>query len=146
MVSMEWTVRWMGSKECDIQLVITFLKDKLNPYLMVLFGSLAKGTARADSDVDVAFLRHAQCSPYQIFMIGQELAQLLNKEVDLLDLEQSSTVMKAQIITSGRILYCSDDEKRMDFYIRALKEYALLNEERTPVLDELERRGSVYGK
>jgi uncharacterized protein len=136
----------LEKENTDIQSIVTFLRDKLDPYLLVLFGSLAKGTARADSDVDIAFLSDDQCSSYQIFMIGQELAQLLGKEVDLLDLEQSSTVMKAQIVTSGRIIYCSDETKRMDFYIRALKEYALLNEERAPVLDELARRGSVYGK
>ncbi|WP_370630147.1 nucleotidyltransferase domain-containing protein [Fictibacillus sp. 18YEL24] len=34
----------------------TYLYGKLNPYLIVVFGSTAKGTDRVDSDLDIAYL------------------------------------------------------------------------------------------
>ena len=66
-------------------------------------------------------------------------------EVDLLDLKVSSTVMKAQVISSGQVIYCADEVRRMYFYMRSLKEYALLNEERAVILQDVLRRGNVYG-
>ena len=40
----------------DITLIKNYLLEKTSPYLIVLFGSAAKGGMRATSDVDVAFL------------------------------------------------------------------------------------------
>lgn len=118
----------------DITLIKNYLLEKTSPYLIVLFGSAAKGGMRATSDVDVAFLSDQKFTAYDIFIIAQDLAGALNREVDLVDLQAASTVFQVQVIRNGKVIYCSDEYKRMLFEMLAFKKYAKLNEERKPIL------------
>jgi len=127
-----------------ISQIVDGLKDEIHPYLLVIFGSYAKGLIRDDSDIDIAYLSDKNYSSYEKFMAAQQLAGILDREIDLLDFNTASTVMQAQIISSGKVIYCTDELRRMNFYMRAFKEYALLNEERAAILLDIERRGSVY--
>ncbi|WP_315119180.1 type VII toxin-antitoxin system MntA family adenylyltransferase antitoxin [uncultured Clostridium sp.] len=120
------------------------LVKRINPYLIYVFGSAAKGILREDSDIDIAFLSEESFSDYEIFMIAQELASNLNRDIDLIDLKKASTVFKAQIVGTGIKIYCTDETKRMYFEMRTLKEYALLNEEREIILKGIKERGSIY--
>jgi uncharacterized protein len=54
----------------------------------------------------------------------------------LIDLHKASTVMKAQIVGKGRLIYEQDPPKRMNFSMVAFKEYALLNEERQVISEQ----------
>jgi uncharacterized protein len=47
----------------------------------------------------------------------------------LIDLEKASTVMKAQIVSTGKLFYEQEPLERKLFAMRPLKGYALLNEE-----------------
>ncbi|MBL4937492.1 nucleotidyltransferase domain-containing protein [Clostridium sp. YIM B02515] len=94
---------------------------------MFLFGSSVKGAFREDSDIDIAFLSDNELSDYEVFMIAQEIACVFNRDVDLIDLNKASAVFKAQIVGTGKVIYCSDDNRRMCFEMRSFKEYALLN-------------------
>lgn len=126
------------------QTIRQHLTDTLAPYVIILFGSAAKGTMHDNSDVDIAFLSDRPTTEYEIFMIGQALADKLGKEIDLVNLQRASTVFQAQIIGTGKILLDLEPSRRMVFFMRALKEYALLNEERKPIFDRLRERGSLY--
>jgi len=130
--------------ETQITKIIQCLQGTLSPWLILVFGSWATGRAREDSDIDIAFLSDAKNNSYDVFMTGQALAVQLGMDVDLLDLSEASAVLKAQIVSGGRVLYCSDEARRMVFFMRTLKEYAVLNEERAPILTEIAERGSVY--
>lgn len=126
--------------------VVEVLKKEFNPIVIYLFGSAARNELRDDSDIDIAFLTEIEVDPYECFMKAQILADIFKREVDLVNLNTSSTVFKAQVIGNGRVLYCSDEIKRMYFEMREFKEYALLNEERQRILEGIKERGSVYGK
>jgi predicted nucleotidyltransferase len=132
--------------EIDSKLIADYLRERVGAYLVILFGSHSKGMARGDSDIDIAYLSDTQLGSYEIFLVAQELANQVGCEVDLLDLKVASTVMKAQVISSGQVIYCIDEVRRMYFYMRSLKEYAMLNEERAVILQDIIRRGSVYGQ
>ena len=121
-----------------------FLIEKLSPTLIVLFGSAAKGTDRANSDIDVAFLSKNHVDVYETFMVAQELASLLNKDVDLVDLRKASTVFQFQIISAGQTIYSSNENERMSYEMKTYKMYAKLNEERQNLLEKVEESGSVY--
>lgn len=125
---------------------IEIIKEEFNPIVIYLFGSAAKDELREDSDIDLAFLCDAEVDPYTCFMKAQEIADELKREVDLINLSEASTVFKAQIIGTGKVIYCKNNTERMYFEMRSLKEYALLNEERECILNKIKERGSVYGK
>ena len=77
-------------------------------------------------------------------MNAQELASLINREIDLVDLKNSSTVFKAQVVGTGKTLFCNNDTRRMYFEMYTLNDYALLNEERAVILENIKKRGNIY--
>jgi len=124
-------------------IIIDFLKNNINPYLIILFGSYVKGNFRNDSDIDIAFLSDNKFSNYEIFMFSQDLANILKHEIDLINLKNASTVFKAQILGTGKVIYCTDENRRKYFAMRAYKEYALLNEERKVILDKYIKENDI---
>ncbi|NLU50144.1 MAG: nucleotidyltransferase domain-containing protein [Syntrophomonadaceae bacterium] len=130
----------------EIALITKHLTDKLAAYLIIVFGSAARGRLRPDSDIDLAFLSKYEFSQYDVFMAAQELAGILDRDVDLVDLSKASTVFQAQIVGKGKVLFCSDDKERMVFAMTALKKYAKLNEERACILAKVTERGRVYAE
>ena len=73
--------------------MVSLIRQRTGAFLIILFGSYAKGLARGDSDIDIAYAGEQTLSAYDNFMLAQELAALLGRDVDLLDLSQVSTVM-----------------------------------------------------
>ncbi|AQQ55420.1 type VII toxin-antitoxin system MntA family adenylyltransferase antitoxin [Planococcus lenghuensis] len=132
--------------DAKLEQVKHFLIDRLSPMLLIVFGSTANGTARQDSDLDIAFLSNQQFDEYQVFIIAQELAAILNQDVDLIDLARASTVFQMQIVSSGKLLFGEDERQRMEFEMKTYKMYAKLNEERQPILDKIDESKSIYGK
>lgn len=109
------------------------------------FGSLAKGTARPDSDIDLAVLARVPISNLRRFELAQELAVQLNRDVDLVDLRNASTVMRMQVLSTGTCLDVQDESARREFEMYAYSDYARLNEERHEILKRISASGLVYG-
>lgn len=129
------------------QTIIDILCEKLSPYWIVLFGSTVSGNTRKESDIDIAFLTdNNKLNKYDLFMIAQELAVKLDRDIDLIDLNQASTVFQAQIVQTGKTIYCTDEQKKDEFEIKALKMYAKLNEERSEILKKIDESGTIYEK
>ncbi len=120
------------------------LDARMNPFAVYFFGSAVRGKLRVDSDIDLAFLSDMTHPPYEQYLIAQEAAELLHREVDLVNLRVVETVFCAQIITHSRLLVNRDRGRVASFQIRTLKEYALLNEERALVLKRIREMGSFY--
>lgn len=139
-------VLYLNIDNSCIEKIKKLLIKELDPYVIYVFGSSVKGIFREDSDVDIAFMGDKNLSEYEIFIISQELADVLKREVDLINLKNASTVFKVQILGNGEMIYCNDDTRRMYFEMRALKEYAFLNEERQVILKNIKKRGSIYGE
>lgn len=127
--------------------IIDILCEKVSPYLIILFGSTVKGNIHNQSDIDIAFLSNEiEFDKYELFMIAQELASKLSQDVDLIDLSQASTVFQAQIVQTGKTIYCTDEQKKARFQMKALKMYAKLNEERAEIIKRIDESGSIYEK
>jgi predicted nucleotidyltransferase len=108
---------------------------------------MVKGTVHNESDIDVAYLSDNKVlDRYEIFMISQDLAAKLGRDVDLIDLNQASTVFQAQVLHTGKVIYCTDEGKKAKYELKTLKMYTKLNEERFPILKRIDESGSVYEK
>lgn len=105
-----------------------------HPVAVYLFGSLATGSVRTDSDVDLAFLPGETVDALACFNRAQELAELFGREVDLVDLTTASTVLAKEVLRTGVLLEETDRTARQEFEMQTLADYARLNEERQPVL------------
>ncbi|HKL76432.1 MAG TPA: nucleotidyltransferase domain-containing protein [Halanaerobiales bacterium] len=114
-------------------IIIDFLKEKVSPELIYIFGSYAKNSERNNSDIDIAFLSEKKVDEYNLFLLAQKLAEKLRKEVDLVDIKKVSTVFKVQII-QGELIFNIDNYKKDNFELTTFREYAKLNEERKEIL------------
>lgn len=130
------------------QIIVDVLVERLSPFMIVLFGSFAKGTAHPGSDIDIGFLRgqHSDLDSYDLFLLSQEIAAKIGKDVDLVDLNKASTVFQAQILHTGKVIYCNAEDKKAGFEMVVLKKYAKLNEERSPILKKIHESGTIYEK
>lgn len=108
------------------------------------FGSRVLGTAREDSDLDLAILVAGYADPLHLWEQANQLMDVIGCTVDLLDLRAASTVMQYQVLTQGRRLWASEPAAGL-FECFALSEKTRLNEDRVGLIADIEKNGSVYG-
>lgn len=130
----------------DSVLIISFLRRAIPDVLAIYrFGSSGTDSERDDSDVDVAFLSQAPLDPALTWNLAADLAALLHRDVDLVDLRHSSTVMRSQIVSTGDRVFCACSATADAFEAMVYSAYALLNEERAGILDDVVARGTIHG-
>lgn len=131
----------MLTKELQQQLIET-IAQRVNPDFITLFGSFAKGTAREDNDIDLAYFSKQPLSSYERFILAGDLALIENREVDI---KQIDTVFTMQIFEQGIPIYIRDVNEFTRQTMRAYSMYATLNEQRAPIIEMIKERGSVFG-
>jgi len=88
----------------------------------ILFGSLARGGARAESDIDLAVLASEPLSPSTICEIVSAVAEAIGRPVDLVDLARAGEPLLGEILRHGRFLLESDPEARAELMRRHIFE------------------------
>jgi predicted nucleotidyltransferase len=103
------------------------LVDRLSglPGLRVayLFGSLARGTEHAGSDVDVAILVDPPLGARDFGILQEALSEAAGREVDLVDLGGAPPLLRFQVISTGERLVVVDDRGRTEFEVRTMRDY-----------------------
>lgn len=126
-------------------IIVEHLKKKI-PELqsLYLFGSYADGTAISESDIDIAYLSQVPLSAIQRWNMSQQLAILLSCDVDLVELSQTNTIFRYQILSCGNRIYGSGYDVEY-FETLAYSFYLRFQEERQPIVDEIMKNKSVFG-
>ncbi len=90
----------------------TFFAQRRHAALAVyLFGSLARGTEKADSDIDVAILFEqapASTLEAQPFELQSELSEALGGRVDLVTLNCASADLVHRVLRDGHLVFEHD--------------------------------------
>jgi predicted nucleotidyltransferase len=117
------------------------------PNLMAIyvFGSQAQGTPRSDSDLDLSVLAPGLIDPNVLWSLSNDIANLVNGDVDLLDLRAASTVMQYQVISTGKAMWDIGLQARL-FEVSVFSEKLALDEARKPLLTTIAREGHVYAR
>ena len=76
----------------------------------ILFGSLAKGRATPESDLDLAVLMDAPLSAETKMVLIDDLSQAIGRPVDLIDLRVAGEPILGQILKHGIRLLGSDTD------------------------------------
>jgi len=111
---------------------------------LYLFGSQKDGSAVSSSDVDIAYLSKKPLDNVVRWELSQQLARQLSKDVDLIELSQTNTVFRYQILSTGERLYGEGYEVEA-FETLAYSFYLRFQEERQPIVDAIMQRRSVSG-
>jgi predicted nucleotidyltransferase len=78
--------------------------------LAILFGSLAKGRATPESDLDLAVLMDAPLSAETKMALIGDLSQAIGRPVDLIDLRATGESILGQVLKHGVRLLGSDTD------------------------------------
>lgn len=101
--------------EEPIQELIALLDQRFGVDALWIFGSEARGQARADSDLDVAVLLRGRPSPLELLEAKAEAGLLVGRKVDLVDLERSSPLIAMQVLRHGRLIVDRNPSRRYRF-------------------------------
>jgi uncharacterized protein len=112
-----------------------------------LFGSSARGEARADSDIDVAVIFDAsvRTDAWRLRQQAQTLASQWGREVDLVNIRDVSPVLQCEIIQSNQRLFAKDIEQADNYELFAMSQYRDYNERFAPEFARIATTGKVYG-
>ncbi|MTV50536.1 nucleotidyltransferase domain-containing protein [Heliobacillus mobilis] len=104
-----------------------------------LFGSIAKGRYRADSDLDIAVLFVPGLNKLKRFELRLELMGLLEeicqRRVDLIDLLEAPLFLQHQVRKYGKLIVEKDHAYRVRYEVQSRREYFDLQ----PVLERRQR-------
>ena len=127
----------MKLSEKQKETIIQILQNKISTLNAVyLFGSYADDSATHKSDIDLAYLTDTPITPLQNWEITNSLSTALGIDVDLVDLAQTNTIFRYQIISTGKRLQGSGYEIE-SFETLAYSFYLRFQEERKPILDAI---------
>ncbi len=132
--------------EAIIQQALNILLAEQSDMMMAyVFGSFANDQQNADSDLDLAIFCKEKLGATERWELAQKIAAHINRDVDLVDLAEASTVMRYQIIGYGKRIYCANENACAEFEILAISMYLRFNEERKPLLEAIHKTGKIYG-
>jgi uncharacterized protein len=74
-----------------------------------MFGSVARGDDRPDSDVDLLYVSasDSKSSLWELWDLRDELAQLLGRKVDLVPKNSLHWVIRDLVLTDARLVYAA---------------------------------------
>lgn len=95
--------------DADFKLLRDTLEQRGDFELAFVFGSVASGTARVDSDLDIAVQAAQVLSASQKMALIGDLADATGRPVDLVDLRTVGEPLLGQILSHGRRLLGDTD-------------------------------------
>ena len=129
-----------------IEEIKKILLECLECEAIILFGSYARGTQNAESDIDIAIKTKNKINKKRLYEISNLLEDKLKKEVDLINLDEIGDTFRYEILINGKTLYCEDELKFELYKLDMYREFLDLNESRKMIIDNIKNGGDVYGK
>jgi predicted nucleotidyltransferase len=103
-----------------------FREDSRGAIAAYVFGSVARRTAREDSDVDVAVLygeSRGKRLEDQPFALADDLRGVLGRDVDVVVLDDSPPDLAQRVLRDGVVVLDRDRAARVRFEVQARKEF-----------------------
>ena len=118
----------MDPDELNRQVAAYFADERTLPDLaaVYIFGSVARGSARADSDVDIGILyRKTPAATFanQAFDIAADLSEKLGRTADVVVMNGAPVDLVKRILRDGHIVVERDRSARIAFEVRARNDY-----------------------
>lgn len=107
--------------------VVEYLSREGPVIAVYLFGSMAKGNATEKSDIDLGILLKEDFDfladfDYKLRLMGK-LRDITGKTVDIVFINRADPILQYQIRKYGKVIFESDRTKRIEYEVRARKNY-----------------------
>ena len=129
-----------------LECIKQYLTSNFECEAILLFGSYARNTQNSESDIDLAIKLKKEIQPKELFEIKRKLEDILEKDVDLIDLDNTQDGIRYEILINGIIIYVKDEFKFELYKLDMYREYLELNESRKKIIDNIKKGGNSYGK
>ena len=103
----------MNSSNNELSKLTDFVQQNPDIKLAIVFGSVSRGTARTDSDLDIALKMRVPISATKKLELMEALCALNGRTIDLIDLSTVGEPLLGQIIKYGSLLKGSNTEMAM---------------------------------
>lgn len=124
--------------------IIDFIRKNISDIISIyIFGSYAANQQTPTSDLDIAYLATNKTDSVEKWEIQENLASLLNIDVDLVDLQETSVILRTEVIEKGKLIFSSNKYKTDYFEMTTYSMYADLNESRADILNDYKTK---YGR
>ena len=104
--------------------IVSVLERHPSVTMAILFGSLAAGRGRPDSDLDLAVSTTAPLTVVARVELIDELAAAVGRPIDLIDLTQAHGPLLQQVLTTGRLMLCRNRTEYAELLRRLVYEEA----------------------
>jgi predicted nucleotidyltransferase len=129
----------------DLAPVVTLLRREIPGLAAVyLFGSCASRDARPESDVDLAVFAGRPLPRPAVVDLQLRIANMLNRDVDLVDLAAADTILQVQVIGEGKLIDAADADAAAFFEVRVFRDYQDLKQRRLATEADIVARGRVH--
>ena len=95
--------------ESLINKIKEYLLKNENIIAIILFGSYARKTENINSDIDIAIKLNKEISKKELFQLKLNLEDLVNKDVELLNLDEIADGIRYEILINGETLYARNE-------------------------------------
>lgn len=140
------TLEWDKIKPFQDELIRIIQSALPDTEAIYIFGSFAKNNAHDSSDLDLAVYWEKKPPAELIYHVKTEISSLVKRDIDLVDLVRADTVTQAQIVSESRLIYNRRPKELAFFETRVLSQYVQLNLERREILQDIIKRGQIYGR
>lgn len=119
-----------------------------------VFGSIASGAARPDSDVDIAVLVSNAATAedlfrYRLKTMAELMAILGRDDVDLIVLNEASPLLAHRVLKKGKLIFERSPSARVAFQVRTVNRYLDTQPMRQLYLSYLKKHageGRIFGR
>ena len=125
-------------------MIIDFIRKNISDINSIyIFGSYAANQETPTSDLDIAYLATKKTDSIKKWEIQENLASLLDIDVDLIDLQEASVILRTEVIEKGKLIFTGDKYKTDYFEMTTYSMYADLNESRADIVNDYKTK---YGR
>ncbi|OQW99427.1 MAG: hypothetical protein BWK73_50500 [Thiothrix lacustris] len=128
------------------KLLYRILSSYSETQAIYLFGSWGTEYQTQHSDLDIAILLPPEIAkhvgPREWLTLSQALASAADMEkADLINLRQVDTVLRKEVITADRRIWCADESAALEFEALTLSLYHQLQFERQDIINDAIKTG-----
>lgn len=102
-----------------------------------IFGSVLDERFREDSDIDLAVWMRDRTAVDRMSRLCEDLADQLDRDIDLINLHTCDPVIAMQVIRNGRLAFADQADEYHQFVARKISEYIDFKYSRKPAEDHL---------
>ena len=113
-------------------------------WAIYLYGSMATGQARPDSDIDIALLTAPGKTVPDVLALQSKLATLTRRDVDIVDLRLAGNILRKEVLTHGIPVHAADADKVLAWEGSAISELTDHQWRIRELLDDFQRSGIGY--